>query len=348
MESAKAAVDNGPSGRAPANERLHLGPPRLDAAGPAEGAASKTPDRGKRDEWSEGGVLSLLEVYESKWKLRNRAKLKGSDWEDIAKNVSDRSCGTKAIKTPNQCKNKIESMKKRFRAESPGSSWQFYARMNCLLNPQAKDEALGLANGEGEAAPQALPKVETGDSEHVLRQVFDNSHPPAVEKNAQIVAIANVAAAVQAQDSDQDGGWSNTLVNDRKESKDTDSDISTPRSKIPNATDGLGKTDSVAKHRKRKAVDVAESIRMLANSVLKIEQTRMEMLKDTERRRIEAELRRAEMELKRTEIMAQTQLQIAKLLNERLQNQSNRSGTSLRTEPSMSPSVPMNSDHRKG
>ncbi|CAN6896362.1 unnamed protein product [Brassica oleracea] len=29
-------------------------------------------------------VSSLLEAYETKWVLRNRAKLKGQDWEDVA------------------------------------------------------------------------------------------------------------------------------------------------------------------------------------------------------------------------------------------------------------------------
>ncbi|KAK8574592.1 hypothetical protein V6N13_034161 [Hibiscus sabdariffa] len=69
-------------------------------------------DRLKRDEWSEGVVSSLLEAYESKWVLRNRAKLKGHDWEDVARYVSARANCTKSPKTQTQCKNKIESMKK--------------------------------------------------------------------------------------------------------------------------------------------------------------------------------------------------------------------------------------------
>ena len=72
-------------------------------------------DRLKRDEWSEGAVSSLLEAYENKWVLRNRAKLKGHDWEDVARHVSARVNCTKSSKTQTQCKNKIESMKKRYR-----------------------------------------------------------------------------------------------------------------------------------------------------------------------------------------------------------------------------------------
>lgn len=100
-------------------------------------------DRLKRDEWSEGAVSSLLEAYETKWVLRNRAKLKGQDWEDVARHVSSRATHTKSPKTQTQCKNKIESMKKRYRSESAatttadGSSWPLYTRLEHLLRGTA-------------------------------------------------------------------------------------------------------------------------------------------------------------------------------------------------------------------
>lgn len=95
-------------------------------------------DRVKRDEWSEGAVSTLLEAYEAKWVLRNRAKLKGHDWEDVARHVSSRANCTKSPKTSTQCKNKVESMKKRYRSESAtadhaSSSWPLYSRLDLLL-----------------------------------------------------------------------------------------------------------------------------------------------------------------------------------------------------------------------
>lgn len=100
-----------------------------------------TNDRLKRDEWSEGAVSTLLEAYENKWVLRNRAKLKGQDWEDVARYVSSRANNTKSPKTQTQCKNKIESMKKRYRSESAnadGSSWLLYPRLDLLLRGSAQ------------------------------------------------------------------------------------------------------------------------------------------------------------------------------------------------------------------
>ena len=106
-------------------------------------------DRTKRDEWSEGAVGSLLDAYEAKWVLRNRAKLKGQDWEDVARLVSARSGSTRPAKTPTQCKNKVESMKKRYRSESAaggGSRWPLFARLDGLVRCRAPTTALVLVD----------------------------------------------------------------------------------------------------------------------------------------------------------------------------------------------------------
>lgn len=60
-------------------------------------------------------------------------------------------------------------------------------------------------------------------------------------------------------------------------------------------------------------MEIAESIRWLAEVVMRSEQTRMETMKEIEKMRVEAEAKRGEMELKRTEIIANTQLEIARI-----------------------------------
>lgn len=137
------------------------------------GGGGSSNDRLKRDEWSEGAVSSLLEAYESKWVLRNRAKLKGHDWEEVARHVSARANHTKSPKTQTQCKNKIESMKKRYRSESAnadGSSWLLYPRLDLLLR------------GNSAAAPQPLPPP------HQQQQLSVN--PPLVLLETSQTAVA--------------------------------------------------------------------------------------------------------------------------------------------------------------
>lgn len=67
------------------------------------------------------------------------------------------------------------------------------------------------------------------------------------------------------------------------------------------------------KRRRKEQYGVAESIRWLAEVVVKSEQARMETMREIERMRVEAEAKRGEMDLKRTEIIANTQLEIARL-----------------------------------
>lgn len=74
----------------------------------------------------------------------------------------------------------------------------------------------------------------------------------------------------------------------------------------------------VKKTRKRERGDrsweVAESVRWLAEVMLRSEQARSDAMKEVEKIRADVEAHKAQMELKRTEIIANTQLQIARLL----------------------------------
>lgn len=67
------------------------------------------------------------------------------------------------------------------------------------------------------------------------------------------------------------------------------------------------------KRRRREDWEIADSIRWLAEVVMRSEQARVDTMRDLERMRAEAEAKRGEMDLKRTEIIANTQLEIAKL-----------------------------------
>ncbi|KAL7120386.1 hypothetical protein ACP275_02G119400 [Erythranthe tilingii] len=296
-------------------------------------STTATNDRLKRDEWSEGAVSTLLEAYEAKWTLRNRAKLKGQDWDDVAKHVScrggDGGGNNKSAKTQTQCKNKIESMKKRYRSESAAaaadaaaaaSSWPLYSRMDLLLR--------GINNH----GPPPVLVVEPPPVE------FPPPPPPAVEA-VTLVALEMGSVKQNSRDSDGGGGGGDRLAKGKGDGTNNgpkltnqepeknpiidDTDSSTPaiytEREKPNKKIPLKSNKDYAKsnNKKRKREDynweVGESIRWFAEVMVRSEQARMETTREIERMRIEAEAKRGEMELKRTEIIANTQLQIAKL-----------------------------------
>lgn len=98
-----------------------------------------------------------------------------------------------------------------------------------------------------------------------------------------------------------------------------DTDSSTPALYSHENQDLESKKPNTLKRKKKKKMvgrggKIGQSIRRLAEAITKSEQSRMETMKEVERMRIEAEARRGEIDLKRTEIIANTQLEIARLL----------------------------------
>ncbi|XP_040994980.1 trihelix transcription factor ASIL2-like [Juglans microcarpa x Juglans regia] len=287
----------------------------------AAAAAAASNDRLKRDEWSEGAVSTLLEAYEAKWVLRNRAKLKGHDWEDVARHVSSRANSTKSPKTQTQCKNKIESMKKRYRSESSStadaSSWPLYPRLDLLLrgsgplqapppppvppppptpHPPLPNAPLILLEPSAAVQPQPLPPPPP---------------PPPQPGAAQNSRGSNGIDRVAKED--EAGTKLSDQVSD-KNRMETDSSTPALYSDKEKTRSKRMKTKMEKKKRRRKEeMEIAESIRWLAEVVVRSEQGRMETMREIERMRVEAEAKRGEMDLKRTEILANTQLEIARL-----------------------------------
>ncbi|KAE8657575.1 hypothetical protein F3Y22_tig00116989pilonHSYRG00375 [Hibiscus syriacus] len=286
-------------------------------------------DRLKRDEWSEGAVSSLLEAYENKWVLRNRAKLKGKDWEDVARYVSARANCTKPPKTLTQCKNKIESMKKRYRSESAtadGSSWPLYSRLDLLLRgstaPPPPPPQL-----QPSAVPQAATPISTNPPlmslpEPTMMVVLQQQHqppapPPPPHLAPQLPRHTQNSHGSNGIDRIPKEDGAGTRLSDHLSDKiSMETDSSTPAlysDKERPRTKKLKTTTKKKKRRKEEEWEIAKSIEWLAQIVLKSEHARMETMKEIERMRVEAEAKRGEMDLKRTEIIAATQLEIARL-----------------------------------
>ncbi|KAL9321772.1 hypothetical protein ACSQ67_009825 [Phaseolus vulgaris] len=293
-------------------------------------------DRLKRDEWSEGAVSTLLEAYEAKWVLRNRAKLKGHDWEDVAKHVSSRANSTKSPKTQTQCKNKIESMKKRYRSESAttadASSWPLYSRLDLLLRGTGPVSSLPPPPPTPTIAPSFQPPHATTNNNQAMVLL----EPPSLAASQPPPSVAPPPLTI-AQNSHGSNGVERLAKEDGLGGKSSehvsnknlmDSDSSTPalysekekvrcnkrKMKSENNNKRVRRnSNSNNNNNNNEDMDIAESIRWLAEVVVRSEQTRMDTMKEIEKMRVEAEAKRGEMELKRTEIIANTQLEIARI-----------------------------------
>ncbi|KAF6140439.1 hypothetical protein GIB67_030520 [Kingdonia uniflora] len=282
--------------------------PSSSSCGAGGGGAG---DRLKRDEWSEGAVSTLLDAYESKWVLRNRAKLKGQDWEDVARHVSSRTDCTKSHKTQTQCKNKIESMKKRYRSESAipdvASSWPLFQRLDVLLRCRTRQ-----TSSTHTQAKDHLVQIDPISSVPITTTPTAEDPPPPpptlpveIHKNSyQLNGVIRMAKeeVVGAKITDEE---SNKVSMEMDSSTQVSDSIKRKRKKMKNTM----------KRRRRENGEIVDSIRWLAEVVMRSEQARMDTMKELEKMRIEAEAKRSEMDLKRTQIIANTQLQIAQMIS---------------------------------
>ncbi|BBN00444.1 dCTP diphosphatase [Marchantia polymorpha subsp. ruderalis] len=110
-------------------------------------------------DWSECAVNYLLEVYEEKYVSLSRGNLRSNDWEDVARYVNFKCEGSRSAKTAEQCKWKMENLKRRYKVEKQrqaatgavSSLWPFFPRMDEMLISSFKFVATSPENGSGDA-----------------------------------------------------------------------------------------------------------------------------------------------------------------------------------------------------
>ncbi|XP_010685013.2 trihelix transcription factor ENAP1 [Beta vulgaris subsp. vulgaris] len=67
--------------------------------------------------WSHEETLNLIKAYQEKWYSLKRGQLKASQWEEVSVTVAARCGFDEPSKSGTQCRHKIEKLRKRYRAE---------------------------------------------------------------------------------------------------------------------------------------------------------------------------------------------------------------------------------------
>jgi hypothetical protein len=110
------------------------------------GSSGASDYRKDREEWTDGAISSLLDAYTDRFEQLNRGNLRGRDWEDVAGAVTDGQGKTTGGKSVEQCKNKIDNLKKRYKVEcqriassSSGavSHWPWFKKMEQIVGNSA-------------------------------------------------------------------------------------------------------------------------------------------------------------------------------------------------------------------
>ncbi|XP_047313223.1 trihelix transcription factor ASIL2-like [Impatiens glandulifera] len=120
-----------------------------------EFVARKPPQnvRNPTGDWTEQSTLELLEAWGERFLELGRKSLRSEDWQELAEKVSDSS---KVDWTETQCRNRLDTLKKRYRKEKAkmegnNSQWILFKKMDMLLNPSAMQQGglpCGVDSGE--------------------------------------------------------------------------------------------------------------------------------------------------------------------------------------------------------
>ncbi|CAM6104777.1 unnamed protein product [Calypogeia fissa] len=100
---------------------------------------------GREDCWSEGATFTLIEAWGDRYIELNRGNLKQKHWKDVADAVNSREDG-KAHKTDVQCKNRLDTLKKKYKLEKnkvatsggAGTKWVFFEKLDELIGMSRK------------------------------------------------------------------------------------------------------------------------------------------------------------------------------------------------------------------
>ncbi|KAF9686393.1 hypothetical protein SADUNF_Sadunf03G0153900 [Salix dunnii] len=247
---------------------------------------------GREDCWSEGATAVLIDAWGERYLELSRGNLKQKHWKEVAEIVSSREDYSKSSKTDIQCKNRIDTVKKKYKLEkakidSGGgpSGWPFFDPLDKLIGSTARIPVVGNGYVVSKIPTRArsasrrvgvnqyhfrnqnvktrIRKQEEEEEEEEGGAESDDSFPPM--KKRKVVVEREVGK-------EKRGGWGNS---------------------IRMLTQAMVKFGE--------AYEQAESAKL--QQVVEMEKTRMEFVK--------------ELELQRMQFFMQTQMEISQLKNAR-------------------------------
>ncbi|XWS43479.1 hypothetical protein CRYUN_Cryun16bG0107700 [Craigia yunnanensis] len=123
---------------------------------------STTDYRKDREEWSDAAIGCLLEAYMEKLTQLNRGNLRGRDWEEVAAAVSERC--EKQSKSVEQCKNKVDNLKKRYKLQrhrmsdggTTASHWPWFKKMEEIIGNSLPVKAVADEDKSGASPGTAI------------------------------------------------------------------------------------------------------------------------------------------------------------------------------------------------
>ncbi|XP_039812268.1 trihelix transcription factor ASIL2-like isoform X2 [Panicum virgatum] len=279
----------------------------------------------REDCWSEGETAALVDAWGSRYLDLNRGSLRQPQWREVADAVNSRlgaSARRRPPRTDIQCKNRVDTLKKKYKAERARggpSPWAFYGQLDLLVGPTLA----GGGNGSKKPSPPraAMPVFRRRKSPS--RSPSPQSPPPLPMAlplpnyrrgsdlpSANLIHKAAAAAAAAAAESDSEDGYNNNNDSD----DDDGSQQSPSRSVSSRSGGGAAAAPAVGSKRKMSSGsggfgELARAIETFAEMYERMEAAKQRHAEEMERQRIKF---LKDLELKRMQTFVDMQLQLAR------------------------------------
>lgn len=260
----------------------------------------------REDCWSEEATATLVDAWGRRYVELNRGNLRQKDWQDVADAVNALHGHTKKThRTDVQCKNRIDTIKKKYKVEKArvsssngalSSSWTFFDRLDVLIGSNQKKPSPPSLSPSPPVAVPLLP-YRKASSPAVVAIPQKRSAPPPDEGffRRNYSAMAAAAAAAEAEE-DEDDLENEEEVDEEEEERESEEE--------GEGEGGIGGVDG-------------EGIRRLARAIArfgavyeKVEGEKLRQMVELEKQRMQFA---KDLEVQRMRMFMDTQVQLERI-----------------------------------
>ncbi|CAL9122096.1 unnamed protein product [Musa textilis] len=273
----------------------------------------------REDCWSEGETSVLVDAWGDRYLELKRGNLRQKHWQEVADAVNCRrgASGRRPPRTDVQCKNRIDTLKKKYKIEkarvasAAASQWQFFSRLDALIGSSAAPPAKKPSPSPPLAVP--LPYHRKGSTlpfaaATAVRPVDLRERrgaATAISVDDSIFQRAAAAAAAAGDDNDDE---------DDLESPSGSSSRSGGGLRMGRVKEGDG------------IRELAKAIERFAEIYERVEGAKQRQMMEMEKKRMEFA---KELEFQRMQIFVDSQVQLAKIKRAKRSDAGKSAGSSI-------------------
>ncbi|KAL9255797.1 Trihelix transcription factor ENAP1-like protein [Drosera capensis] len=295
-------------------------PATATAMMPSSSSLHPRPSPVRDDCWSPEATATLIEAWGQRYVDTKHGNLRQKHWQEVADIVNARhGHNKKARRTDVQCKNRIDTLKKKYKVEkarvldSKGtyvSDWIFFASLDALIGSVAAKKSLTLPSASI-SPPMGVPLLQTRrmtpspvlplaamvPQKRPAASVALSSHDEGYfRKNYSAIAAAAAAAAEETEDDDEDEDDAGDGLDDSRSSGEMTG----------------GESDGFRK--------LATAIERFSEVYARVEGEKQRQMVELEKQRMQFA---KEMECQRMQMLVEMQVQLEKVKRAKRSNGSN-------------------------